>query len=437
MKRITILLAVFGILTACQKGDEIHLTNQKEHQPLTSNISIEEAIQIAMEGASMLEDSPITRFHIARSVDRNNIKPYVKAATRADEEADTLFYVVNYADSAGFALVSSSRIHGDPLLAVTEQGSYTPGESTENEGFNYYINMLTASRKDAAVPEVEAPIVDTTFHGFGPFEEVTYSDWDIYGPYIAVKWGQSPIYNRYCYVDDDTTTHAPAGCVAVAIGQIMTYHQRPSSFAITFDETSRWGLQGTMQTPCWSAINQHISVCYNSNCSTDEDIARLLREIGKRADMKYISSQAAQSDIDKARSCFANMGYQIPQKQEYNSAVVCSELELNRPVYIRGSELGSPAGHAWVVDGYKSRTQIYRTYYIQADGSELNWIYDETEYTYFHFNWGWHGDCNGYFQTGVFDTQEGFEYDSNSNPWLFNGNYQNKILIGIAASTNN
>ena len=141
MKRITILLAVFGILTACQKGDEIHLTNQKEHQPLTSNISIEEAIQIAMEGASMLEDSPITRSHIARSVDRNNIKPYVKAATRADEEADTLFYVVNYADSAGFALVSSSRIHGDPLLAVTEQGSYTPGESTENEGFNYYINI--------------------------------------------------------------------------------------------------------------------------------------------------------------------------------------------------------------------------------------------------------------------------------------------------------
>lgn len=153
--------------------------------------------------------------------------------------------------------------------------------------------------------------------------------------------------------------------------------------------------------------------------------------------MKYISSQAAQSDIDKARSCFANMGYQTPQKQEYNSAVICSELELNRPVYIRGCESSGDNGHAWVVDGYKSRTQIYRTYYIQADGSELNWIYDETEYTYFHFNWGWHGDCNGYFQTGVFDTQEGFEYDSNSNPGLFNGNYQNKILIGIAASTNN
>lgn len=46
MKRITILFAVFGILTACQKGDEIHLTNQKEHQRLTSNISIVQPMKI-------------------------------------------------------------------------------------------------------------------------------------------------------------------------------------------------------------------------------------------------------------------------------------------------------------------------------------------------------------------------------------------------------
>ncbi|MBE6177598.1 MAG: hypothetical protein E7149_03725 [Rikenellaceae bacterium] len=434
MKKITIVLVVSGILMACQKEDNVCLFNANEHSPITKNISIEEAIQIAKEGALMLEDSLFTRFHNVRSVDCKNIKPYIKAATRADEEVDTLFYVVNYADSAGFALVSTSRIHGDPLLAVTEQGSYTPFESTENDGFNYYIDMLASGCEGVTESELQIPVIDTTFHGFGPFEELTYSDWDTYGPYIDVKWGQSPIYNRYCYVEGNESIQSKAGCVAVAIGQIMTYHQHPSSYVITFDETSRWGLQGTTQTPNWSAINQHRSVCYNAYCSIDEDIARLLREIGERANMNYYSGHAG-SNIVGAQSCFANMGYQTPQKQAYNRDVICSELALNRPVFLSGFETGGNNGHAWVIDGYKSRTKIYRTYYIQADGSELNWIYDETEYTYFHFNWGWHGDCNGYFQAGVFDTQEGFEYDSSSIAG-YNGNYQNQILIGISEFNN-
>ena len=72
MKKITIVLVVSGILMACQKEDNVCLFNANEHSPITKNISIEEAIQIAKEGALMLEDSLFTRFHNVRSVDCKN-----------------------------------------------------------------------------------------------------------------------------------------------------------------------------------------------------------------------------------------------------------------------------------------------------------------------------------------------------------------------------
>ena len=49
---------------------------------------------------------------------------------------------VNYADNAGFAVVSTTRSNENPLLVVTEAGNYTPGEETENEGFNMYMDLL-------------------------------------------------------------------------------------------------------------------------------------------------------------------------------------------------------------------------------------------------------------------------------------------------------
>ena len=47
---------------------------------------------------------------------------------------------------------------------------------------------------------------------------------------------------------------------------------------------------------------------------------------------------------------------------------------------------GDQKGHAWVIDG--------------VDGDM------------FHINWGWHGDCDGYYNKGVFNTADLMSYDS-------------------------
>ena len=39
----------------------------------------------------------------------------------------------------------------------------------------------------------------------------------------------------------------------------------------------------------------------------------------------------------------------------------------------------------------------------------------EYDHYYYHFNWGWYGDCNGYFSKNVFDSQAATWYDGTSN----------------------
>ena len=34
-----------------------------------------------------------------------------------------------------------------------------------------------------------------------------------------------------------------------------------------------------------------------------------------------------------------------------------------------------------------------------------------TDY-FMHFNWGWYGNCNGYFAEGVYDASLAFSYDT-------------------------
>lgn len=45
-----------------------------------------------------------------------------------------------------------------------------------------------------------------------------------------------------------------------------------------------------------------------------------------------------------------------------------------------------------------------------------------------HCNWGWDGDCNGYFYSGAFDTQSPEKYDGNYNRTNFDAKYNVEIL---------
>ena len=435
MKKLFLLIGLVAFLaTACEKEEMVTPFEQQE-DPLA------EVIRIAQEGAAMLGDAE-TRSAVGRRIDRSRISCKINPATRAGESDDTLYYVVNYADNAGFAIVSANEEapDGARLIAVTESGSYTAGEQTENEGFNMYMDMVESSVgtygwRDSLIIQPE-PI--------SRYEEVvTYSPWAGVDPLLQVKWGQgytsmyddswikhentydpSYPYNKYCYkIEGDSI--CPAGCVAVAIAQIMSYHRKPASYMLTFDGSDR------IIPFDWDALNSYVGGRgYSWTESAGDTIALWFREIGQRAMMVY-KPGGSESDVYKARECFATFGYDQLPVVGYNYATIQSELMSGRPVYVRGSRLvvkdnGSSVyrGHAWVADGYKVRTktvEMYRVYPV-IGGEQRELLEQVTSvHRYVHYNWGYDGDCNGFFKDNVFSMDNGSEEAGGYDNTWYNG----------------
>ena len=184
------------------------------------------------------------------------------------------------------------------------------------------------------------------------------------------------------------------GCVATAMAQVMFYHQWP--------EQTTMEIPGFVSTtykiecpaiPAATAFDwESMLPRYKGVVSSEQQqqaVAQLMVACGTSLNMDYglASSGASTStvgqrlkryfDYDASTTHLNRVNYKLAEWNE----LIYAELAESRPVVYHGSSSGG--GHAFVVDGY------------DKDG-------------FFHVNWGWSGDCNGYFQLSLLDP------DSNS-----------------------
>ena len=316
----------------------------------------EEALAVAQEAIGMLGENSVTRSGKPRTVSTDDVQYIMNtSSTRSDEEPDTLMYVFNYEDNAGFAVVSANRAT-EELIAVTEQGNYVAGEETGNGGFDLYMNMAQTYVTRAAEP---LPWLDGDQEVLTEFKACVESDTLTFGPYISVRWGQEWPYNIACPIREGKRTKA--GCVAIAMAQIMTYYKYPNSFTVTYQPTD------FVQTLNWNNMLQHVytedsenQTCSQCNPATVHNvIGSLIRQIGEKVEMKYnVDASNAESDLF-VRSALAYFGYASDNYQTYSSDVVKNSIIGRKLVFMRGG-VSSDDGHAWVVDGYRYRFIVFR-----------------------------------------------------------------------------
>ena len=399
------LLTTTLLGTSCQKEDvvaqmDVATTKSENVQKgKTAHVSYKDAIQIATEAVAMLEGGAITRSGIKRRVDPSKIKYHVTPTTRSGEGGDTLYYVVNYADNAGFALVSTSRAEGDPLIAVTEQGNFTPGEETGNPGFDMYIDLLNSRIDDGR------PGIDPEFPGYGPFYEYILLDEGNVNPMLTVKWGQGSPYNLECPINEDSTGISPTGCVATAIAQIMSYYEYPTSYVRKYHDEHNTIAQNIN----WANLKRHI---VTSQCDYSCDyisLAQIFHEIGFRANIRYGERDLPTEPYNswtttvEALVCIDSFGFAANDFISYTFNAVRADLDNSKPVYMEGKAVGGKNAHAWVVDGYSHRMEHVIEYYESGVNGERTTTNETVETTtLLHINWGWDGEGNGYFRDGVF-----------------------------------
>ncbi len=421
MKKLFLLIGLVAFLaTACEKEKiDVASVAQKQSNSLEAYLT-----RVAEEGIAMLGNAP-TRSGSRRVIDPTRIKAGIVASTRSGE-LDTLYYVVNFADSAGFALIDADTSNQRPLYAITEQGNYTPGEVT-NTGFDDFVTLI-ASRENG-VTALDLGNVNIQYNKLitGPIAEVE--------SLLEVKWGQLNPYNALCYADEYAAMPSQAGCVPIAMAQIMSYYEYPEVLPLTHPETSLTSINLN-----WEQIKYHemtdTSEIVGCVCSDHTGLQQLIREIGQRAGTIYEQGGffGSGSTLPNAvESAFPSLGYSASTLTSYSWDVVCEELRKGRPVYTRGSAGMNTSGHAWVTDGYYYQYRYWNTYEEMENGHDVLIHSEDVSYRYLHVNWGWDGANNGLFQDGIFSTTQYVELDDENNyddtPHSYN--YNTQILTNV------
>lgn len=436
MRKLLYILAAVAALSSCciDNTAEILLPGSDTETPAATPAgrtrSYEEALEIARQSIDIIDGPEATRADRIRTI--RNGRCVTRQATRSDgvSKTDTLVYVFNFSGNAGFSIIAANRAVS-PLLVVTEQGNYDYGQPTGIEGFDNYMNSMIAELSDIS----KLPILD--FPREYSKKEILKDD--KIGPLCTTKWNQDGVFGAYC-------SNGVCGCTSIAAAQIMAYWEYPDTITTTYTDKNRqissqkdhYGnfpdtdnqnalhIGETFAIP-WSAIKNHNINCSSATCEQNHwIISALLRQIGELNDSVYYThltdeSKNVTSTSRNSESALCKLGYiRSTIYLNFNWDKIRSELNDLRPMIIDSSS-GS-GGHTWVLDGYIDKHEkmtYYEVDYIDYIGNRAIPHYKVTSVIeniqqLVHFNWGWGGECDGYFTIeNDITTTTGEKYDSN------------------------
>ncbi|MFB8569828.1 C10 family peptidase [Enterococcus faecium] len=332
------------------------------------------------------KDSAITFIEKTTGIEKMND---VEKTTGHDIQQDDLtevslnndisnMYIYNIS-SGGFVIVSSDK-RSPEILGYSKKGTFD-FEGKENiysfiKNYDSQIKENKSLNTECNLSDVkEQPIVESLLDA----KTIQYDQnfpYNLKTPIIEkIKFGEKSYIGK----------NAATGCVATAVAQIMKYHNYPkkgskdhiSILSNMYFNPRILTAKISIRQYDWNNI-----LPFYSGNETDlqkNSIAELMSDIGISVDMSYGPSSGTSGSPVVQRALKENFGYSC-FVQEIDRDDFCkenweekinNELTHIRPVYYQG--IGDEGGHAFVLDG--------------SDGNG-----------FYHINWGWGGDSNGFFR---------------------------------------
>ena len=306
----------------------------------------------------------------------------------ATDNAEATLYVFGR-PGQGFVIAGGDDV-AQPLLGYSESGTFDYASLPDNFRWwlSEYSREIAAAKALHRKPCVGAPRTDRA-----PI-----------APLVKTKWNQDSPYNDLCPDVRGQMTYS--GCVATAMAQVMKVHNWPESGTGSYSYS--WG--GQQLSVDFEATHfqwDKMTDTYakeptGSDTEARAAVAELMYACGVSVSMNYGTggSGAMSSAVGPAlrkyfkygeSTTFLERGYfELEDWQD----IIYTSLSHGNPVYYSGQN--ASVGHAFVCDGYSS------------DG-------------YFHFNWGWGGVSDGYFQLTALDPRAQGIGGSSSGYNIFQG----------------
>ncbi len=313
-------------------------------------------------------------------------------------------YAVNFYPK-GFVLVSAAR-NLVPVAGYSFESWFNKDIQPENfrAWNNQYIRQAeyAIQAKTAAFEGVEAlwqHLLTTDPNQLETFNAKSVE------PLTVANWNQDWPYNEMCPADPaGPHGHCYAGCVPTAMGMLMYYYRWPQtgtgSYSYVQEPYGTLSADFGNSTYNWNEMTNSIS-------DSDSAIAQLLYHLGVSCDLVYGPDGSGMYNHKAAYALRTFFKYAPETQYLYRDStnlnwdsVLLAHLDRRMPMYYAGWSVPNINGHAFVCDGYQ--------------GSD-----------YFHFNFGWGGQSNGYF------------YTSNLSPGGNNFNLAQEVIINCHPDTVN
>lgn len=298
--------------------------------------------------------------------------------TGTSSRGDACFYVFNVGET-GFVMISADDFYR-PILGYSTEGKFDA--QNINPEFGYMLNKVIANRSGRntgnAVPKVAAEWQSVMNSGR------LISRNGNRGKFFLVKtrWDQNSPYNYYCpSASGGPGGRVYAGCVATAMSQVMKYWDHPtqgvgshSYYCPGFGQ-----LSANFGSTTYDWENMPVQLSNGSSQEQIDAVATLMYHCGVSVDMGYAIDGSGSFSYLVPGSISSYFGYsnQAVQRSRDNysheawAAMLKESFDMGWPIYYSGQ--GEDGGHAFVCDGY-----------------------DENDM--FHFNWGWSGSGDNYFE---------------------------------------
>lgn len=289
---------------------------------------LDEAVKIAEEAVGMFVESNSSRASVNREIDLSNggIRYIVDPSTSRSSSVDTLLYIINYKDNAGFAVISAKR-STEPVIAVIESGRFTSLEESDNPGFSICMKMAIDYVANAPARTLSTAGGDShTLYEIKSEQTVLVDDTI---SHKTVDWGQEGIYGGYC-------SNGLSGCGSTAAGIAMSYFRFPESIELRHNKREYFDLN-------WEAINRHTIGLYCWSCldETHEAIGRLLRELGFRSKAVYkyrtdTTKAETSTEFKNVRATLGGLGFHVGSITDHSELCMLYNLKDDNLILMRG-----------------------------------------------------------------------------------------------------
>lgn len=314
----------------------------------------------------------------------------MRSASRDGRNDAPEYYVFNNPDGGWVIIAADDRV--TPVIGYSDEGVFNTSGIPDNlqwwmDGVARVINDVRETGTDA--PASVRAAWESLRAGNNPAAGVP-------GKYLPTAlWRQTEPYNDLCPIAKGENVRSAVGCVATAMAIIMQYNQWPAhgqgqigGYTTRTNKTYIQPYDLSDHTYDWQIMSDETVTKGKTwlwNSSQKQQVAQLMHDCGVSVQMDYSSegSSATTGGMFKAiknNMCYSDKTTMITRSSYPASkwmSLIQNEIDNGRVIFYGGVDELS-GGHAFVCDGY---------------------AIDENDplKSQLHINWGWGGDCNGYY----------------------------------------